>query len=73
MSKQINIKSKGKVIAVLADLKFRVELDLNGHKCICHPSGKMKTNNIKILEGDVVDIEFSPYDFNKGRIVYRYK
>jgi translation initiation factor IF-1 len=51
---------------------FRVELE-NGHKVLAHISGKMRMNFIKILPGDKVTVELSPYDLNRGRIIYRYK
>jgi translation initiation factor IF-1 len=51
---------------------FRVELE-NGHRVLAHISGKMRMNFIKILPGDKVTVELSPYDLNRGRIVYRYK
>ncbi|MCC6964344.1 MAG: translation initiation factor IF-1 [candidate division Zixibacteria bacterium] len=72
MSKEATIKVEGKVIEPLPNAMFRVELD-NGHKVLAHVSGKMRMHFIKILPGDKVTLELSPYDLSKGRIVYRYK
>ncbi len=63
---------EGKVIEPLPNAMFRVELD-NGHQILAHISGKMRMNYIRILPGDKVTIELSPYDLTRGRIVYRYK
>jgi len=71
--KTINIKSSGTVIKVLPDQKYRVKLTDKEHIVLCQSSGRMKNNKIKILEGDSVDIEMSPYDFSIGRITYRHK
>ena len=70
MAKQKGISAEGEVIEVLGSGLFRVKLD-NEHLLICHPSGKMRMNNINILEGDKVTVEMSPYDLSKGRIVKR--
>ncbi len=72
MTKEATIKVEGKVIEPLPNAMFRVELD-NGHKVLAHVSGKMRMHFIKILPGDKVTLELSPYDLSKGRIVYRYK
>ena len=72
MAKDDVIVIDGKVIEALPNAMFRVELD-NGHVVLCHISGKMRMHYIKILVGDKVAIELSPYDLNKGRITYRYK
>ncbi len=72
MTKEATIKVEGKVIEPLPNAMFRVELD-NGHKVLAHISGKMRMHFIKILPGDKVTLELSPYDLSKGRIVYRYK
>ncbi len=72
MSKQTSIEQDGTIIEALSNAMFRVELE-NGHKLIAHISGKMRMNYIKILPGDKVKLEMSPYDLTKGRIVYRYK
>ncbi len=66
------IEVEGKVIEPLPNAMFRVELE-NGHKVLAHISGKMRMNFIRILPGDRVMIELSPYDLNRGRIVYRFK
>lgn len=72
MAKQASIEQDGKIIEALSNAMFRVELE-NGHVVVAHISGKMRMNYIKILPGDKVKLEMSPYDLTKGRIVYRYK
>ena len=72
MSKQSSIEQDGTIIEALSNAMFRVELE-NGHEIIAHISGKMRMNYIKILPGDKVRLEMSPYDLTKGRITYRYK
>ncbi|HKR03619.1 MAG TPA: translation initiation factor IF-1 [Bacteroidia bacterium] len=72
MPKQGAIEQDGTIIEALSNAMFRVELE-NGHEIIAHISGKMRMNYIKILPGDKVKIEMSPYDLTKGRITYRYK
>ena len=72
MAKQASIEQDGTIIEALSNAMFRVELE-NGHQVIAHISGKMRINYIKILPGDKVKLEMSPYDLTKGRIVYRYK
>ncbi len=72
MPKQSNIVQDGKIVEALSNAMFRVELQ-NGHQVIAHMSGKMRMNYIRILPGDKVRLEMSPYDLTKGRIVYRYK
>jgi translation initiation factor IF-1 len=72
LAKQDVIEVEGRVIEPLPNAMFRVELD-NGHKVLAHISGKMRMHFIKILAGDKVTIELSPYDLSRGRIVYRYK
>ena len=72
MAKEETIKFTGAVLEVLPNTNFRVELT-NGAVILAHISGKMRKNNINILLGDRVDVEVSPYDITKGRIVYRYK
>jgi translation initiation factor IF-1 len=62
----------GKVIEALPNAMFRVELD-NGHVVLCHISGKMRMHYIKILPGDKVKVEITPYSLDKGRITHRYK
>jgi len=66
------IECEGKVTQVLPNTMFNVKLD-NGHEILAHISGKMRMNFIKILVGDRVRVEMSPYDLDKGRIVYREK
>lgn len=72
MAKQPSIEQDGTIIEALSNAMFRVELE-NGHIIVSHISGKMRMHYIKILPGDKVRIEMSPYDLTKGRIVYRYK
>jgi len=72
MAKQDVIKQDGIVTEALSNAMFRVRLE-NDHEIIGHISGKMRMNYIKILPGDKVAVEMSPYDLNKGRITYRYK
>ncbi|HHY38793.1 MAG TPA: translation initiation factor IF-1 [Clostridia bacterium] len=72
MSKQDVIEVEGTVIEPLPNAMFRVELP-NGHKVLAHVSGKIRMNFIRILPGDRVMVELSPYDLSRGRIVYRYK
>jgi translation initiation factor IF-1 len=72
MAKQASIEQDGTIIEALSNAMFRVELE-NGHILIAHISGKMRMNYIKILPGDRVKVEMSPYDLTKGRISFRYK
>jgi translation initiation factor IF-1 len=72
MPKQDVIEVEAKVIESLPSAMFRVELE-NGHKVLAYLSGKMKMNLIKILPGDQVTVQLSPYDLTRGRIVYRKK
>ena len=72
MAKQSSIEQDGTIIEALSNAMFRVELE-NGHQVIAHISGKMRMHYIKILPGDKVGVEMSPYDLNKGRITFRYK
>ena len=72
MAKESSIKVEGRVIEPLPNAMFRVELD-NGHVVLAHISGKMRMHFIKILPGDKVTLELSPYVLNRGRITYRYK
>lgn len=71
-SKPNVIEVEGTVIEALPNAMFRVELN-NGHRLLAHVSGKIRMNFIRILAGDRVTVELSPYDLNRGRIVYRYK
>ena len=72
MAKQTAIEQDGKIIEALSNAMFRVELE-NGHVITAHISGKMRMHYIKILPGDKVKVEMSPYDLSKGRISFRYK
>ena len=72
MAKQNAIEQDGTIVEALSNAMFMVELQ-NGHEVIAHISGKMRMHYIKILPGDKVRIEMSPYDLTKGRIVFRYK
>ena len=72
MAKQDAIQVEGKVLETLPNAMFKVELP-NGHKVLAHVSGKMRMHFIKILPGDSVTIELSPYDLSRGRIIYRTK
>jgi translation initiation factor IF-1 len=72
MAKQGAIKVDGVIEEALPNAMFRVKLE-NGHEILAHVSGKMRMNFIKILHGDRVTVELSPYDLSKGRITYRYK
>ena len=70
--KEEKIEAEGKVVEALPGTQFRVELD-NGHEILAYLSGKMRKYYIRILLGDRVKVEISPYDLTRGRIVYRYK
>ena len=72
MAKQASIEQDGTIVEALPNATFRVELE-NGHVVLAHISGKMRMHYIKILPGDRVKLEMSPYDLTKGRITYRYK
>lgn len=72
MAKQDAIKQDGTIVEALPNAQFKVRLD-NGHELLAHVSGKMRMFYIKILPGDKVAVEMSPYDLTKGRITYRYK
>jgi len=72
MVKEPPIKVDGTILETLPNATFRVELE-SGHKVLAHVSGKMRMHFIKILPGDKVTVELSPYDLTRGRIVYRYK
>jgi len=72
MAKEEAIKVDGTIVETLPNATFRVELE-NGHKVLAHISGKMRMHFIKILPGDKVTLELSPYDLSRGRIIYRYK
>ncbi len=72
MSKEDSIEVQGTVLETLPNAMFRVEME-NGHKILAHISGKMRMHFIKILPGDKVTVELSPYDLTRGRITYRFK
>lgn len=72
MAKKERIEVEGKVVMVLPNTMFRVEL-ANGHQVLAHISGKMRKHYIKILPGDRVLVELSPYDLSRGRVTYRLK
>ena len=72
MAKEDVIQVEGKVVEPLPNAMFKVELD-NGHMVLAHISGKMRMHFIKILPGDRVSLELSPYDLTRGRITYRHK
>lgn len=72
MAKEKPIEVEGRVVEALPNAMFRVELP-NGHTVLAHVSGKIRLHFIKILPGDTVKVELSPYDLSRGRITYRYK
>ena len=72
MPKEEPIQIQGKVVETLPNAMFRVELE-NKHMALAHVSGKMRMHFIKILAGDIVTVELSPYDLSRGRIIYRAK
>jgi translation initiation factor IF-1 len=72
MAKDDVIQFEGEVVDALPNTMFRVKLE-NGHVVLCHISGKMRMNYIRILPGDKVTVEMTPYDLNKARIVFRAK
>lgn len=72
MAKSGVIEVEGVVVEALPNTTFKVKLE-NGHEILAHSSGKMRMNYIRILPGDKVKLELSPYDLNRGRITYRYK
>ena len=71
-TKEEKIEVEGEVVEALPSTMFRVELE-NGHKVLAHISGKMRMHYIRILPGDKVKVELSPYDLNRGRITYRHR
>jgi translation initiation factor IF-1 len=73
LSKEDAIEVMATVLEPLPNAMFRVELDANKHQVLAHVSGRMRKNFIRILPGDKVAVELSPYDLSRGRIVYRYK
>jgi len=72
MTKEESIEVEGTILEPLPNAMFRVELE-NGHKVLAHISGKMRMHFIRILSGDKVKVQLSPYDLTRGRITYRYK
>ena len=72
MAKEESIEVEGTILEPLPNAMFRVELD-NGHKILAHVSGKMRMHFIRILVGDKVKVQLSPYDLTRGRITYRHK
>jgi translation initiation factor IF-1 len=70
MAKEDGIQAQGKVTQALANTQFRVRLE-NGHEVLAHIAGKIRKNFIRILPGDTVTVELSPYDLSRGRITYR--
>lgn len=72
MGKESVIQVKGTILEALSNAQFKVELENNGMEIICHLSGKMRMNFIKVLPGDTVGVEMSPYDLTKGRIYKRF-
>ena len=72
MAKEQLIEFEGRVTEILPDARYRVELD-SGHSIIAYTAGKMKKNRIKTLAGDRVTVEMSPYDLEKGRLIFRHK
>ncbi len=72
MAKQQTIQKDGVVLEALANARFRVELE-NGRVILAHLAGRMRLHYIRILPGDRVQVELSPYDLEKGRIIFRYK
>jgi translation initiation factor IF-1 len=72
MTKEELIEFEGRVVEILPDARYRVQLD-TGHTIVAYTAGKMKKNRIKTLAGDRVTVEMSPYDSEKGRLVFRHK
>jgi translation initiation factor IF-1 len=73
MSKEDMIEFSGVVEELLPNAMFRVKLDNGEHKILAHTSGKMRKNRIRVLAGDRVNVEMTPYDLTKGRITFRFK
>ena len=72
MAKEESLEFKGTVVELLPNAMFKVKLE-NDHEVLAHTSGKIRKNRIRILVGDVVDVEMTPYDLTKGRIIFRHK
>ncbi len=73
MPKEETLEFPGVVTELLPNATFRVLLDENDHELIAHTAGKMRKNRIRVLAGDRVQVEMTPYDLTKGRIIYRFK
>lgn len=73
MAKEDVIEFSGVVVELLPNAMFRVTLDNNDHEILAHTSGKMRKNRIRVLAGDRVNVEMTPYDLTKGRITFRFK
>ncbi len=73
MAKEELLEFEGKVIEVLPNAMFRVELTENKHVILAHTSGRMRKNRIRVLMGDMVTVEMTPYDLSKGRVIHRNK
>ena len=72
MAKQDTLEFKGKVIDLLPNAMFRVQLEENNHIITAHTAGKLRKNRIRVLQGDNVTVEVTPYDLTKGRIIFRF-
>ena len=72
MSKEDLLEFEGTILELLPNATFRVELE-NGHRVLAHTSGRMRKNRIRVLAGDKVTVEMTPYDLTKGRIIFRHK
>lgn len=73
MAKEEAMQVQGTVVEALANTNFRVKLAISQHEVICHIAGRMRKNFIRIIPGDMVTVEMSPYDLTKGRIIFRGK
>ena len=73
MSKEALLEFEGEVVELLPNATFRVKLLANDHEIIAHTAGRMRKNRIRVLAGDKVTVEMTPYDLSKGRITYRFK
>ena len=73
MAVEDKVALEGEVVESLPNLLFRIQLDMDDHEVMAHLAGKMRRNRIRVLPGDRVRVEVSPYDLTRGRIVYRYK
>ena len=72
MSKQDLLEFRGKVVELLPNAMFRVKLEKNNHIVTAHTAGKLRKNRIRVLQGDNVTVEVTPYDLTKGRIIFRF-